>query len=141
MHLHELGARFGVVAGGGGWCYVTTNFSFLSVSICACAFSTRLVSFLRVTHLTLRQLVGSSYRDAIASADTIMDLETSAGAVVANLTGVCDVLTRLPQVIAHFKAKGTVAQLAGRAAVGLELYKLNAVRPGLYRLNAVRPVA
>ena len=58
---------------------------------------------------TVRQLVGSSYRDAIASADTIMDMEKSARQVVDNLTEVCDVLAALPETTAEVEANGTAA--------------------------------
>ena len=65
------------------------------------------------------QLVGSSYRDAIASADTIMEMEKSVEGVVANLNEVCDTLESLPDIIAAVEAKATGPPTAGGPALAL----------------------
>ena len=52
----------------------------------------------------LRQLVGSSYRDAIASADTFAEMESNAKRVVSLLTDTRDTLRRLPRIVAEAEA-------------------------------------
>ena len=66
----------------------------------------------------LRQLVGSSYRDAIASADTFAEMESNAKRVVSLLTDVRDTLRRLPRIVAEAEAlaSGPAPRLAVDAA-------------------------
>ena len=66
----------------------------------------------------LRQLVGSSYRDAIASADTFAEMESNAKRVVSLLTDTRDTLRRLPRIVAEAEAlaSGPAPRLAVDAA-------------------------